>query len=88
MKFGFSWPSGLREDIWKHTHTHTHTHTFLHTRTQQLKVVPDDKMWKGGGALKAKHYIFVRWGRGAGGWREFFFYYYFFFFYPVSSWLL
>ena len=22
MKFGFSWPSGFREDIWTHTHTH------------------------------------------------------------------
>ena len=29
------------------THTHTHTHTFLHTRKQQLRVVPDKK--RGGG---------------------------------------
>ena len=38
MKFGFSWPSGFREeDVWKcwHTHihkyTHTHIHTYIHT---------------------------------------------------------
>ena len=53
-----------------HTHTHTHTHTFLHTRTQQLRVVPDEEIWRGGrargGALKAKHCIFVM-GRGVAG---------------------
>ena len=38
----------------------THTHTFLHTRTQQLRVVPDERVL---GALTAKHYcIFVGFG--------------------------
>ena len=45
MKSGFSWPSGFREDIWKHIHTHT----FLHSRTQQLRVVPDEKILMGVG---------------------------------------
>ena len=65
IKFGFSWPSDFREDIWKHTHTHS-----LHTRTQQLRVVPDEKNMGGGvrgRALKAKHYVFAR--GGGGGWR-------------------
>ena len=41
MIFGFTWPSGFREDILTHTHTHTHTHiqtdrqkdrhTYIHT---------------------------------------------------------
>ena len=49
----------VSEKIFENTHTHS-----LHTRTQQLRVVPDDKIWDGGrGPLKAKHYIFVWWGR-------------------------
>ena len=57
-----------------------HTHTFLHTRTQQLRVVPDEKMWTvgGGGALKAKYYSFVGRGSvGGGDWRGFFFFFFF-----------
>ena len=54
------------------------THIFLHTRTQQLRVVPDEKYGvsgRGGGALKAKHYIFVCvWGGGGGGGAVFFFF--------------
>ena len=47
-------------------------HVFLHTRTQQLRIFPDEKnigVGEGGGeALKAKHYIFV-----VGGGAVFFF---------------
>ena len=60
--------------------THTTVPVFLHTRTQQLRVVQDEKiLGRGEGALKAKHYIFV----GA-GWRGCVF----FFFNPVGRWLL
>ena len=60
--------SCFREDIWKtHRHTDTHTHTFFAHQIQWLRVVPDEKMREGGGerggALKAKHYIFVGGGR-------------------------
>ena len=52
-------------------------HVFLHTRTQQLRVFPDEKKkkkkkWGGGGSLKAKHYIVV-----VGGVAFFFFFSFF-----------
>ena len=81
MKYGFSWPIGFREDIWKHTHTHRDTHTqFLHNRTQQLRVVPDERVGAGGGAGR------VLWRQSTTflwGWRGCFF-----FLNPVGSWLL
>ena len=50
MKFGFSWPSGFREES-EHTHILTlgafgirltvHVLVFLHTKTQQLRAVLD-----------------------------------------------
>ena len=61
MKFGFSWPSGFREDL----STHIHTHTFLHTRTQQLRVNPDEKKM-GGGCFEGKALYFCGGGGGGG----------------------
>ena len=49
-----------------HTHTHTQPETFLHTRTQQLRVFPDEKIWGGGGGWGAwrQSTIFLLWGGG------------------------
>ena len=47
--------------------THTHTHAFLHTRTQQLRVVPDEKIWSGGGGFGGKALYFCGAGDGGGG---------------------
>ena len=54
MNFFFSWLSDFKEEF-EHTHMHIHTHNkellalntvpvpvFLHTRTQQLRVAPDE----------------------------------------------
>ena len=52
----------LKTHTHTHTHTYTHTHTFLHTRTQQLRVVPDELIWRGGaGGLWRQSTIFL-WG--------------------------
>ena len=49
----------------KDTHTHTHTHS-LHTRTQQLRVVPDEQILGGGGrGFEGKALYFC--GGGVGG---------------------
>ena len=54
MKFVSSWLSDFKEEF-EHTHAHTYSHqellalntvhvpVFLHTRTQQLRVAPDEK---------------------------------------------
>ena len=55
MNFVFSWLSDFKEEV-EHTHMHIHTHikellalntihvpVSLHTRTQQLRVAPDEK---------------------------------------------
>ena len=55
----------------------THTHTFLHTRTQQLRVVPDE-MGGGaggrGGGFEGKALLYF-----CGRWRGCFFFFFFFF---------
>ena len=82
-----SFAPNLRPDYAKHTHTHTHT--FLHTRTQQLRVVPDEKILGGGGSgFEGKALYFG--GRGVA---ELFFFFCcccccFVFFNSVGSWLL
>ena len=54
MNFVFSWISDFKEDLNIHMHIHTHIKellafntvhvpVFLHTRTQQLRVAPDEK---------------------------------------------
>ena len=51
MNFVFSWLSDFKEEF-EHIHTHikellalntVHVPVFLHTRTQQLRVAPDEK---------------------------------------------
>ena len=88
--------SGFREDI-SNTHTHidatvsiSPTHTFLHTGTQQLRVVSDEKLWGGGGregGFEGKALYFYG-GFGVRGGGLFFFFFVCFFFSPVGSWLL
>ena len=57
MNFVFSWLSDFKEEF-EHTHAHTHIKellalntvhvpVFLHTRTQQLRVAPDEKKCSG-----------------------------------------
>ena len=52
MNFVFSWHSDFKEEV-EHIHTHinellalntVHVPVFLHTRTQQLRVTPDEKI--------------------------------------------
>ena len=56
MNFVFSWLSNFKEEF-EHTHMQIHTHikellvlntvhvpVILHTRTQQLRVAPDEKI--------------------------------------------
>ena len=90
MKFGFSLPSGFREDIWKKK-TNKHTHILAHQNT----TAESCSRWKvggagGGGALKAMNsYIFVG-GAGDVFFFLFFFFFFFLFFFIISegSWLL
>ena len=55
MNFVFSWLSDFKEEV-EHTHAHTYSHegafginyyihvpVFLHTKTQELRVAPDEK---------------------------------------------
>ena len=55
MNFVFSWLSDFKEELNTHMHIHTHIKEllalntvyvpiFLHTRTQQLRVAPDEKI--------------------------------------------
>ena len=55
MTFVFSWLSDFKENLNTHMHIHTyineilvlntaHVPVFLHTRTQQLRVAPDEKI--------------------------------------------
>ena len=71
--------------LWKiFEHTHTHTHTFLHTRTQQLRVVPDEKKIWGGGWRQSTIFL---WGERR--WRGCCFcFVLLFLFNPVGNWLL
>ena len=57
-------PAYIHTLTMEHSALNKTVHVFLHTRTQQLRVFPDEKNMggKGGmvfGPLKAKHYIFV-----------------------------
>ena len=65
----------VSEKIFENTHTHTHILAHQNTTAESCS------RWKnveGGGALKAKHYIFV--GRGGGGVAGLYFFFFFFFF--------
>ena len=87
MKFGFSWPSGLREDIWKHTHTHTHTHIYIlaHQNTTAESCSRWQNVEGGEGGFEGEALYFCEVGEGGRGVAGIFFLLLFFFLFLSSE---